>query len=609
VVLDRRIGFLLLGACTVGGYALFGLMAPTEVEFTRPGPPSLPGLELRPSVSTLHLTLPVDLERVARRTEAAVVQRLGMGLEAGDPACAKRPAPADCAASRLEALALSGPVVARAADGAVRVRVPLRAEAGQGTERATLDLGVTFSFKVKAGGGLDPEVVRFDEPASDGPAGAVHARLARSVESRLRPLALTAQDELRAVMAELPVGAATAHAWNALSQSIDLGSGTWLRAVPEVAGIGDLVTSGNATLLRLPIAARISVEDGERGGTAPRRGVVHGQVNTSGSAVLRAATPVSLETMQPAIEAAFVKAGSLETRPDRFGPPVRVDVRRARLYPSLRQVGVELDIAASRFEGQTYLGKAHLLGRPVLDPDRGIVTLADVTLAPVPQREGAAARAAASAPRLANDPFTGKLAAVFRIDVARDTADLLPRMNGLLQRRLDDRLSISARLEAATPVSFDVSKDGGWLVTDLTGMLSLNYNGEKSAAPVARGPQRPANATVAATGAARVATPEIAAAAVMSAAAAGGAAAASATQVKPSAGGHAPALAASAAALSSTSASGPGTAVAGAEAQKAPVARSILAKKPVPRSGQQKSGTKQASVSSRRDWVPFPTNN
>ena len=70
-----------------------------------------------------------------------------------------------------------------------------------------------------------------------------NARVARLVETRLRPLALSIQDELRAVMSALPVTAATETGWNALSQSIDLGGGNRLKAVPEVAGLGDLVTA------------------------------------------------------------------------------------------------------------------------------------------------------------------------------------------------------------------------------------------------------------------------------------------------------------------------------------------------------------------------------
>lgn len=613
MVLDRRMGLVLVGAGAAGGYALFGLMTPTEIEFTRPGPAALPSLEMRAAISTAHVTMPVDLQRVARRAEAALLQRLAMGLDTVDAACAKRPPATECAPSRIEgAVSLAGRAEAIALGGAVRVRLPLKVDATQGADKSSFEMSVSFAYKVQAGGGLPVEVVRIDEAAADPGAGS-NGRTARLVETRLRPLGLSIQDELRAVMSALPVTAATERGWNALSQPIDLGGGNWLKAAPEVAGLGDLVTTAGGSSLRIPIAARLSIEGGERGSSPSRRGVVHGQVNTAGGAVIRVAAPVSLAALQPALDGAFVKVGSLETRPDRFGPPVKVDVRRVRIYPSLRQVGVELDIAASRFEGQTYLGKAHLLGRPVLDADKQVVTLADIGLAPTPQRDASTPKFASSAPRLANDPFTGKLAAVFRIDVARDAAEMLPRTNGMLQRRLDDKLSISSRLTAATPVSFDLSKDGGWLLTDLSGNLSLNYDGPGVVPEVANAPERPAE-TAAIASPRKVATPEFAAAAVTTAASTGGAHA-----TKPASGGAGAVLAApvsSASSASSTavsrlaaSTSASAEDAAPAEAPvKASSAKSDTAKTPVPKTSQRRAGTRQASASGRSEWVPFPAN-
>ena len=613
MVLDRRMGLLLIGAGSVGCYALFGLMTPTEIEFTRPGPAALPTVELRPAVSTAHVTMAVDLPRVARRAETALTQRLAMGLDVADAACTKRSQPPECATARLDGnVSLAGRAEATASGGTVRVRLPLKIDAVQAADRPSFEMVLGFAFKVQAGGGLPVEVTRIDEPAADAVAGS-NPRSVRLVETRLRPLALSIQDELRVVLGALPVAAATEKGWNALSQSIDLGSGNWLKAVPEVAGLGDLVTTDRGSALRIPIAARLSIETSERGASPARRGVVHGQVNTAGGAVIRVAAPIALTALQPAIDGVFVKAGALETRPDRLGPPVKVEVRRARIYPSLRQVGVELDIAASRFEGQTYLGKAHLLGRPVLDVESRMVTLTDISLAPMPQRDASTPKFAASAPRLANDPFTGKLASVFRIDVARDAADLLPRTNGMLQRRLDDKLSLSSRLTASEPVSFEFSKAGGWLLTDLSGTFSLQYEGPAVEVAVASAAERPAEAAVVAAGR-KVATADIAAAAVTTAAAV-----AASQTIKPasggagSAGGPAPAVAASSANSSSmaTVVAAPAdtsTPTTTAPARAAGVKHGS-AKALVPKTSTKAAGTKQASAGSRASWVPFPTNN
>ncbi len=619
MVLDRRLGMLLIGCGAAGGYALFGLLAPKEIEFTRPGAAALPGLDLRPAVSTAHVTLPVDLPKVARRAEAALTQRLAMGLDVADAACVKRPQAAECANARLDGnVSLAGRAETTASGGAVRVRLPLKVDTVQGADKSSFEMAVSFAFKVQAGGGLPVEVTRVDEPSVDGSAVS-NVRAARLIETRLRPVALSIQDELRAVLGGLPVAAATEAGWKALSQSIDLGGGSWLKAVPEVAGLGDLAAADEGWALRIPIAARLSIETGERGGASAKRGVVHGQVNTAGGAVIRVATPIALAALQPALDGAFVKAGSLETRPDRFGPPVKVDVRKARIYPSLRQVGVELDIAASRFEGQTYLGKAHLLGRPVLDVENRVVSLADISLAPVPQRDASSPKFAASAPRLANDPFSAKLAAVFRIDVARDVEEALPRTNGMLQRRLDDKLSIAARLTGAAPISFELAKDGGWLLTDLTGTFSLNYEGQGAASAVAVAPERPAAAPVA-TGTRKVATPEIAAAAVTTAAAV------TATQaMKAASGGAGPALVtpgfgapafgassqgAAAVAASATSANSPPDAsTPGAVPPKTTGAKLATRRVLVPKTSTKSGASRQASVNGKANWVPFVTNN
>ncbi len=613
MVLDRRMGLLLVGVGAAGGYVLFGLMAPTEIEFTRPGPAPLPGLELRPAVSTAHVTMPVDLQRVARRAEAALMQRLAMGLDTADAACSKRPQATECAPSRLDGnVALAGRAEATALGGSVRVRLPLKVDTTQGVDKSSFEMSVSFVYRVQAGGGLPVEVVRLDEAAGDAGA-ASNVRAVRLIETRLRPLALSIQDELRAVISALPVTAATEKGWSALSQPIDLGGGNWLKTVPEVAGHGDLVTTEGGSALRIPIAARLSIEGGERGSSPSRRGVVHGQVNTAGGAVIRVAAPVPLAALQPALDGAFVKAGSLETRPDRFGPPVKVDVKRVRIYPSLRQVGVQLDIVASRFEGQKYLGRAHLLGRPVLDVEKQVVTLADVSLAPTPQRDASTPKIASSAPRLANDPFTGKLAAVFRFDVARDAAEMLPRTNGMLQRRLDDKLSISARLTAAAPVSFDLTKDGGWLLADLTGSFSLSYEGPGVVPEVASAQERLSEAAPVASGR-KSTTPEFAAAAVTTAAAIAG------SQVnKPASGGAGPAPAAAVASAGSSSiaVAGRGAASTGSSADdaapaaapaKVSSAKHGTARTPVRKTSQKSDGTKQASAGGRSTWVPFPSN-
>lgn len=610
---------LLALVAAAGGYALFNWWKPIEVEFTRAAAPALPAIEVRAPVSTAYVNIPVNLARVARRAEAAFSERLRMGLDAPDPACARRPSAAECSGVKVDhGLALAGNAEASAGGGIVRVRLPFKFDVTQGADRASVESAVTFAWRVRNAGSAEVEISRVEDTAPDAAAGP-HGRTIRALETRLRPLALSAQDELRVVLGELRVAAATEHAWKALSQPIDLGGKAWLKASPEVAGTGDLATIDNATVYRIPIAARLTLEAGERPAAGPRSLVTYGQVNTAGGAVLRVATPIGFGPAQAAIEAAFVRGGTLETRPDRFGPPVKVDVKKTRLYPSLRTLAVELEVAASRFEGQVYHGKAHLVGRPVLDAERHFVTLTDINLPPPPQREGTVGGSPATAPRLAADPFAGRLAAAFRIDIAQDAADTLPRANGMLQRRIDDRLTMAALLEKATPVSFEVARDGGWLLVDLAGALAFGYEGASTTTPVAGLPQRPVE-SAAQPVPRKTATPELAPAAVVGAAAAVAAGAIAGQAARPAAGGVAqsaatpafiapPAPATSAVAPAASAPAVPAPAASALSARPG-APRQTIARTQVPRtaSAAKRSGN-QVAATGRGNWVPFPTNN
>lgn len=608
---DRRFALLLLGAGAVGAYTLVGLLGSAEVEFTRAAPPAPPGVDLRSAVSIAHVVMPLDLGRVALRAEKALAERLAMGIDSADPACTRRPNAAECSGVRLDGgVAMAGGAEASVTNGVVQVKLPLRMDVVQAGERAAAEAPLVYAFKVQRGGG-GFEITRVD---AGGPANEAlkQSRALRAVEAKVRPVVLSIEDELRSALMALPVAAATDQAWQALAKPIELGAGTWLKASPEVAGIGELASIAGMPAFRVPIAARFTIDNRAPEAAPARRQVIQGQINTIGGTTIRVATPIGLEPLQGAIDNAFVKAGTFETRPDRFGPPVKVEVKRTRLYPSARLVAVELDLSASRFEGQVYYGKAHLVGRPTLDVERRVVALADINFPPAPPRDGANAGRAASAPRLASDPFAGRLASVFRIDVAREVDEIVPRTNGLLQRRLDDQLQLSAKFERAVPVSFEVARDGGWLVSDLTGSLVLTFTGGQAVALQAAVPAAKPEAAHAAR---KLATPELAAAAVVGAAtAAATAAVAAAPAARPAGGGLA---AAAAAPLAPSAAQTPVTAspaapLASDAAARSPMAAQRAGLKRVPATKvqvQKKSVSGQVLVGGRRDWVPFATNN
>ncbi len=597
-MLPRRTILLLVGGIAAGGWGAFHFLTPSEVEFTRAAPEAYLDFELRPAVSTVHVAVPADLTRVARRMDDALSQRLAMGLDLADPACARKQAPSDCGSAQARTTVVSaGHATTSVDNGTVRVVLPLRIEPSASAAAAPIETSLSFAFTVRGGGAVPLEIARVNEGTADR-ASTPDLRLIRLVETRLKPLSLTAEDELRAVLANLPVTAATEHVWTSLSRGIVLDEGTQTRlvAVPEVAGAGELVSVANSAIYRIPIAARLSIENGRQDAKPARRSVINGQVVTAGRAAIRLASPVALDPLQPVIDAAFVRGGPFETQADRFGPPVKVEISSARLHPAARMLALQLDLSASRFAGQVFRGKAYLVGRPVLDAERQLVTLADIGFPQAQTADGRRPGTNASAPRLASEPFASRLSSILRLDVSSNIAEAHPRASRLLNRRIDDRLSVSAALDPAQPVAFEVTTTGGWIVSEVGGTLTLTYDtGTAIASTVNQ--LAPASATIAQQAARRMPSPEPTAAAVVTSA---GIAAKQAE--KALAGPTAAALVTSKPMATATD----GEPV-GAAPRKAVPRRANS-----PRPGQGRAGTREAAAkpsAGRANWVPFPTNN
>ncbi len=623
-MIGPRLGLLVLGAAAVAAYGLRGQWSQPEVAFTRPAPAAPAGIDMRPVVSTLHVAIPVELTRVARRADAAVEQRLalGLGAEPADPACAKRPQTGDCAVARIDgSVRQSAPASALLTGSTFRISVPLTiepiarpGEANPGAadkeaaERRLQQLTIGFSYVVRSTpGGFT--VARIEDPASEASGNPAALRLVRQLEGRLRQAALAVHDELQQTLARVPVAVATQRAWSALSQPIQLGlgSGAVLTANPEIAGSADLVSDGGRVAVRIPLSVRLAVGPADGVAVAAQKQLVTGVVAAGGEARIRMALPVRLDAVQQAAREELVKAGVIETRPDRFGPPVKVAVHGVRAYPATRQIAFELDATATRFEGQSFRGKAHLAGRPVLDAERGTITIADITFPPLPPRDLANPQLPANAPRLASDPFAAVLARAGRIDISRELADFVPQAMNLLQQRLGDRLNMAAKLGRQQPVGIETSRDGVWLLSDIVGELTLVYDGPHEALANAGAVDPGARAR----SGGGVNVPDAATAAVVS-----GAAATSAMAVSRLPG------------LSSAAASPPvgsATADAGEEARKKAVVvkpainrpgnaasvRSSEARSNSPRAAVRKSNSgssSNASANARRDWVPFSGN-
>jgi hypothetical protein len=605
-LLALRTILLPVGGVAVVGWGAVHLLAPTEIEFTRAPSEAPAQVELRPGLSTVHVALPVDLDRIATRMDDALAQRLAMGLDLNDPTCARKPPVGDCASTRPQAtVASAGRATAGLEAGTVRIRLPLRIADPANADGASIATSISFAFTVRGGGAVPLEITRVNESSPSGAAPARN-RLHQLVETRLKPLALTAEDELRAVLSALPITAAVQHAWGTLSQGIALEEATQTRltAQPEVAGNGELATAADRTIYRIPIATRLALVTGAAETRTTRRPVVQGQVITAGRAAVRLAAPVPLTHLQPALDAAFVDAGPTQTQADRFGPPVTVEVSKVRLHPAAGSLALRMNISASRFAGQVYRGTAHLVGRPVLDADRQLLTLADIGFPQSQPSDPRRGTAPASTPRLATEPFASRLASTVRLDLSASLAETQPRASRLLNRRLDDRLVLSASLDEIRAIAFEVSSSGAWLVTEVGGALTMSYATETlTAGPAAR--QQPASTTSAQAPSvqptAATATAAAAAAAVVTSTGLASSQALRALSEKSSAGS----------AMSVTAGAKPAPPETEAEAQAAAARRAAL-KRAASRSGNARQDAQRStssSASGKANWVPFSTNN
>lgn len=146
-------------------------------------------------------------------------------------------------------------------------------------------------------------------------------------------------------------------------------------------------------------------------------------------------------------------------------------------------------------QGSTYSGVLNLAGRPVLDTTAGLVTLADVTFPAVSSKDANGQRP--DVPRLGTEPFAERFATVAKLDIASALAEALPRAKQMLNQQVGQDLQMRAELTQAVPVSLELSRDGAWLMVDLTGDVSVAYTGATepvdipSLAPIHSAEQKP----------------------------------------------------------------------------------------------------------------------
>lgn len=520
-----------------GGAALYlasgGSTGKSALEFTKPAPPPAATFDLRPGLSTVSVALPVDLAPLAKQVDATLPEQLATVRDwLPDAACAQRGGVRgyECNAAKLEGtVTRNGPVELKVEPNGLRLVVPVKyalSATGIGwastlTESKSGETTTGVSFAVAFGPNNALDVTVHDDTANRAAGiallkGAVN--IGRLIEPRVKPAMKSAEADLRRSLAALPIKAAVNRVWSILSAPVELGEGAglWLKSAPDYYTTGQFAEVGGRLSYQMSIAARVAVVEGKRTmAGATKRQPIRSLDSPPVRATVRLALPIDLEAIRQAVETTFVTEQVLESRVDRFTDPVKVKVRGTRVYPALRQIGLELDVEATSNKGKTYAGKLNLVGRPVIDVAGGTVTLTDVTFPIVATRDasGRGVGPVSDMPRLGVEPFASMFAKSARLDVSRPLSEAPRRLAHLANRRIGDDLTLTGQFTEAIPVSFELAVDGAWLLIDVLGDVAFTYESTTEAAAAANMAGQTEGAALVATAPPVVALRPIAAAA------------------------------------------------------------------------------------------------
>jgi hypothetical protein len=529
----RYLALAALGA-VVAWYSMGSSGANKPVlEFTKPALPPPTNLELRSGLSSAYVAFPIEIGTLAQTANQALPQPLATVREwLPDAACGKRAVQGyDCNSAKFEGtVTRNGLVEVLVEATSIKIVIPVKYSltatgigwAAQISEHKTGEARIAASFVVSTNtaGGLD--VTLQGEPTLvDGPLKILKGtvRLARLVDAHLNPVLAMVQTELRQALAALPVKAAAARIWSLLTAQVELGegSGLWLTGSPEYYFNGQFAVDQGRVFYRLAIASRMTVSEFKRDQPQiSKRPPVQSVEPPPTLSSVRMAVPIDLDVARQATEAAFAKTKVMESRADRFSEPVKVKVSGVRLYPAMRQVGLELDVTATTASGAVHSGKLNLAGRPVLDADTSTVTLADVTFPLVSSKEFSkdtlgkfGATKVTNLPRLGIEPFASIFATAAKLDVSRALSEAVPRANQLLSLRFGDDVTLMAHLNKAEPVGVEIAGDRAWLIVDLSGDIAYTFTGvaaavvppdARSGAPTASEPAQKTNMAAKAAG-------------------------------------------------------------------------------------------------------------
>lgn len=483
-----------------------------EIHFTRIPVAGVADSEAKATDTRVFLSIPTNLAPALEVIETAVPQELARWRDNIDgAACDRRKGPwLECmTANTSVALSRDGPAEATLDGSRLLVTLPIKYEInakGYGWAAYLTDqrsgrmtVGVPFDVTLGADYVLDvrmgSDLVWSDKSAAFLQKGRVYFQ--PTADQRLKALLRAAGAPLRAAMADLPVRGASARAWSALHMPIELSKtpSLWLRGLPQrVSGAGFAVEAGQFVYL-IGVDAKVGLHRGER----PMPLLVTPLPEPARVSPPAAKAPVKTRLRLPydvpapgfaqAIAAAFAKTDLLESRADARAAPVKVRTIDVQLFPARDRLALELTldvVEPRRLLG--IVGKAYLVGRPTLDRETGILDLRDIGFPAAPPREQ---KTAPSLVRIGEEPFAGRLAAAARLDVTGPLDALLPRLNTLIRRSLDDAMELTGQFDQVTVASIDPIQGGFRFNLDLEGILALRATSPRSSGAMQQTGARP----------------------------------------------------------------------------------------------------------------------
>lgn len=499
-----RVSLIRSGLIACGVVALAGLGGcKQEVQFTRIPVLGVIDPDLKPNETSIHLSVPVDLQPLLAAAEQAVGEQIKARDLVEDIACDRRKGPAiECNdAIVVTELTRAGPMSLSAEGHALQVRIPFRytvSAKGQGWaaylgdgKTGTVSAVVPFELALGTGYRLEARLgneIGWSEKSVQVLRGKI--AFARFADAKLKAQLKGAAEALRKAVAEQPIREATESAWRALHEPIEVGRAPdlWLRTLPERLTGGGFAVEDGGLVYRVRVDARVALHRGAKPSALFQKAVPDPQKQVSRSAaatqeaahgrtVLRLPVEFGMSSLLDTVRASFPPADVIETRADAKSAVVKVKPSKVDLLPARDKLALSLQlelVEPKRLFGM--IGKAYLVGKPSFDAASGILEVKDITFPPPLSREAAAATGL----RIGEEPFAGRFALAARLDIGAAVRDLLPRINERIDQPLGSDMTLRGRFDDIAVTSVEPIEGALRANVALTGDLALRYASKRA---------------------------------------------------------------------------------------------------------------------------------